>query len=168
MLHNLGFVEGVGSFVAQECKNQVVELFKQNFALATDYLHSTKKPSSHVIADVDRLIATFNMIIADNTDIAQMMLELDFASIVTNLFNAVFAAKVKHSLNNQKIKSTYMITHFFLICTQNKVVTGLCLPQLVDFLSTIFSKQDFIDSCTTDFFNSSNFGIGGKGVQDSG
>ena len=28
VLHNLGFVEGVGSFVAQECKNQVVELFK--------------------------------------------------------------------------------------------------------------------------------------------
>ena len=96
------------------------------------------------------------------------MLELDFASIVTSLFKAVFSAKMKHSLSNHMIKSTYMTTHFFIICTQDKVLIQLCFPQLVDFLTTIFSRKEFIDTCTADFFNSINLGIGGKGVQNSG
>ena len=57
------------------------------------------------------------MIIADNIDIAHMMLELDFAPIMTNLFKAIFNAEVKTNLNKHLIKSTYMTNHFFLICT---------------------------------------------------
>ena len=72
-----------------------------------------------------------------------MMLELGFASIMTKLFEAIFMVEVKSSNNFSKtkhlIRATYMFTHFFILCTQDKVLTTLCFPQLVDFLEAIFA-----------------------------
>ena len=38
ILHNLGNVEGCGSFVASKHKKEVIHLFKHNFTLAIAYL----------------------------------------------------------------------------------------------------------------------------------
>ena len=103
------------------------------------------------------------MIIADNKDIAHMILDNGFASIMTKLFKAVIKANVGSSRNDHVVKSIYMVTHFFILCTQNEVMVRLCFPQLIDFIETIFVQSDFVEHCTTDFFNSTNLGFGKGG-----
>ena len=128
---------------------------------------ANKCPSVDSIEDVWRLVATFNMLIADNKDIAHMMLDYGFATIMTKLFKAVFQAEIKasnsFSKNKHLIRATFYFTHFFIICTHNKVLVGLSFPELVNFLEAIFKQGDFADLCTEDFFNSTNLGAGTGG-----
>ena len=93
-----------------------------------------------------------------------MMLDHDLATVMTKLFKAVFQADIKasnsFSKNKHLIRATFYFTHFFIICTQNKVLIGLSFPELVNFLEAIFAEGEFPNLCTEDFFNSTNLSAG--------
>ena len=124
VLHNLGLVDGVGSLAMTGNKKEIIKLFTSNFKSASEYLTTNKNEASEIIIeDVWTLVATFNMIIADNKDIVHMMLINGLDAIMTNLFSSIISVEIKQSgdftVTAHCKQAIFMLNHFFILCTQN-------------------------------------------------